>query len=224
MILSSQELEGDSPMRTGISLSEFAAAYYVFLDAGADLTLASPAGGHPPIDPNDDRVSSQSEAVKRFKADRDARTVLADTVRLDQVAPEDFQAVFYVGGSGPMWDLAEDRESQRLITDIHSAKRPIAFLSHAPAALCSVADRMGRPLVAGRRLTASANTEDAAAGMSARLPFSLEDELVRLGARYSKAADWTPHVVRDGILITGQNARSAGDTARAVLELLAHSR
>jgi putative intracellular protease/amidase len=173
------------------------------------------------MDPRSDPPGRQSEAVKRFKGDAAARTALADTLWLYQVVPQDFDAVFYVGGHGPMQDLADDPISRAIIAALHSAGRPVALVSHGPAALRGAVDADGRPLVQGRRVTATANSEEAAMGLEEFLPFLLQDELIRLGALYSKGPDWESHVVRDGVLITGQNARSAADAARALLDALA---
>ena len=223
MVLSSHDRVGDIGPKTGSSLEEFAAAYYAFADAGADVTLASPVGGQPPIDPRSDGSDDRSEIVKRFKGDLAARTALADTLRLEQVAPEDFDAVFYVGGHGAMWDLPEDRISQALIAAVHAAGRPLALVGHGPAALRRVVDGGGRSLVEGRRVTGTANSEEAAIGLTDSLPFLLQDELIRLGGRYSKGPDGSSHVVRDGVLITGQNRDSAADAANAVLAILRRS-
>ena len=223
IVLTSHDRLGDSGPRTGSALEEFCAAYYVFRDAGADVTLASPAGGQPPIGPQSDGSSDQYEVIKRFKSDQAARTALADTLELAQVAPEDFDAVFYVGGHGAMWDLPEDRISQALIAAVLAAGRPLAMVGHGPAALRHVVDTGGRPLVEGRRVTASANSEEEAARATVALPFLLQDELVRLGGLYSKGPDWASHVVCDGALITGQNCGSAAAAANAVLEILRRS-
>ena len=223
IVLTSHDRLGDSGSKTGSGLEEFCAAYYVFRDAGAEVTLASPAGGQPPIDPQSDGSDDQSETVRRFKGDQAARTELADTLALDQVAPEDFDAVFYVGGHGALWDLPEDRISQALIAAVHAAGKPIALVGHGSAALRHVVDGGGRSLVEGRRITASANSEEEAMGLIDSLPFLLQDELVRLGGLYSKGPDGTSHVVRDGALITGQNRDSAADAANTVLRLLRRS-
>jgi len=220
MVLTACDRLGDGGPKTGFSLEEFTAAYYVLRDAGADITLASPSGGQPPIDPRSDAPGSQSETLKRFKRDHPARTALADTLWLEQVAPEDFDAVFYVGGHGAMCDLPEDRVSQALLAAVHAARKPLALVSHGPAALRWTVDADGRPLVEGRRLTAAANSEEEAAGLIGVLPFLLQDELTRLGGIYSKGPDWISHVVRDGVLITGQNAGSAADAARMLLDTL----
>ena len=223
IVLTSHDRLGDSGSKTGSGLEEFCAAYYVFRDAGAEVTLASPAGGQPPIDPQSDGSDDQSETVRRFKGDQAARTELADTLALDQVAPEDFDAVFYVGGHGAMWDLPEDRISQAVIAAVHAAGRPLALVGHGPAALRHVVDAGGRPLVEGRRVTASANSEEEAMGFTESLPFLVQDELVRLGGLYSKGLDGISYTVRDGALITGQNRDSAADAANAVVEILRRS-
>jgi putative intracellular protease/amidase len=223
MVLTSHDRLGDSGSKTGSGLEEFCAAYYVFKDAGAEVTLASPTGGQPPIDPRSERWDDLSETVRRFKGDQAARTELADTLTLDQVAPEDFDAVFYVGGHGALWDLPEDPVSQALIEAVHAAGRPLALVGHGPAALRRVVDAGGRPLVEGRRVTAASNSEEEAMGLADSLPFFLQDELIRLGGLYSKGSDWNSHVARDGALITGQNRDSAVGAANAVLEILRRS-
>jgi putative intracellular protease/amidase len=223
IVLTSHDRLGDSGPRTGSGLEEFCAAYYVFRDAGAEVTLASPAGGQPPVDPRSDGSDDQSETVRRFKGDQAARTELADTLALDQVVPEDFDAVFYVGGHGALWDLPEDRVSQALIAAVHAAGKPIALVGHGPAALRHVAAGGGRLLLEGRRVTAFANSEEEAMGLTDSLPFLLQDELVRLGGVYSKGPDGISHVVRDGALITGQNRDSAADAAKTLLQMLSRS-
>jgi putative intracellular protease/amidase len=223
IVLTSHDRRGDAGSKTGSALEEFCAAYYVFRDAGAEVTLASPAGGQPPIDPGSDGSDDPSETVRRLKGDQAARTELADTLSLDQVAPEDFDAVFYVGGHGALWDLPEDRISQALIATVHAAGKPLALVGHGAAALRRVVDAGGRPLVRGRRVTGTANSEEEATGSTGPLPFLLQDELVRLGGLYSKGPDRISHVVRDGALITGQNRDSAADAAHAVLEILRRS-
>jgi len=220
VVLTSHDRRGDSGSMTGSALEEFCAAYYAFRDAGADVTLASPTGGQPPIDPRSDGSDRPSEAVRRFKADQVARTELADTLALAQVAAEDFDAVFYVGGHGALWDLPEDRVSQALIAAVHAAGKPLALVGHGAAALRRVMDASGRPLVEGRRVTGAANSEEESMGSTDALPFLLQDELVRLGGLYSKGPDGISHAVCDGALITGQNSASAADAAQAVLEIL----
>ena len=220
MVLTSYDRVGDRGPKTGLWLETFTAAYYAFADVGIDIALASPAGGQPPVDPNSDRPGHQPDTVRRLKGDQVARAALADTLWLDQVVSDDFDAVFYAGGHGPMWDLAEDRVSQSVIGAMCAAGRPIALVGHGPAALRRAVGATGRPLVEGRHVTATANSEEQAAGLDKLVPFLLQDELVRLGALYSRGPDWASHVVCDGVLITGQNASSAADTAKRLLDIL----
>ena len=224
MVLSSYDRVGDGGPKTGFWLESFTAAYYVFADAGVDIALASPSGGQPPIDPKSDRPGNQPETVKRFKGDQPARAALADTLWLDQVVCDDFDAVYYAGGHGPMWDLAEDRVSQALIAGMCAAGRPIALVGHGPAALRRAVDAAGRPLVEGRRVTATPSSEEQATGLAEFLPFLLQDELVRLGALYSKGPDWASYVVCDGGLITGQNASSSAEAAKTLIHTLQQRR
>jgi putative intracellular protease/amidase len=224
MVLTSYDRVVDGGPKTGFWLETFTAAYYAFADAGADIALASPSGGQPPVDPNSDRSGHQPDTVKRFKGDQTARAALADTLWLDQVVCDDFDAVFYAGGHGPMWDLVEDPVSQALIAAMWAAGRPIALVGHGPAALCRAVDATGRPLVEGRRVTATPNSEERATGLARFLPFLLQDELVRLGAIYSQGPDGASHVVSDGVLITGQNANATADTAKRLLDILQRRR
>lgn len=220
MVLTSHDQLGSTGYRTGFWLEAFATPYYLFKDAGAEIALASPSGGQPPIDPRSDHPVEACESVKRFRQDRDARALLADTLRLEQVDVSDFDACFFPGGHGPMWDLADDACSGALISAFHAANHPVALLSHGVAALRCACDPRGASLVQGRAVTAAANSEDAAAGLLGIVPFSLQDELIRLGARYSKGPDGASYVVRDDWLITGQNPGSAGEAARALLDAL----
>lgn len=223
MVLTSRDRIGDAGPQTGFWLEEFTAAYYGLLGAGAEITMASPSGGQPPIDPCSDGTGSRSETVERFKNDRDARTALADTLWLNQVVAEDFDAAFYVGGHGAMLDLPEDRCSQAVIAALLAGGKPVAFVGHGPAALRHAVDSKGRPLLQGRRVTAIANSEEKGMGLTEFLPFLLQDELVRLGGLYSKGPDGASHVVRDEALIPGQNVASAADAARTLLDTLHRS-
>jgi putative intracellular protease/amidase len=220
MVLTSRDRIGDAGPQTGFWLEEFTAPYYALLAAGAEITLASPSGGQPPIDPLSDRAGNQSDTVERFKSDHAARTALADTLWLHQVVAEDFDAALYVGGHGSMLDLPEDRFSQRVIATLLTAGKPVALIGHGPAALRHALDGKGRPLLPGRRVTGTANSEEKGMGLTRFLPFLLQDELVRLGGLYSNGPDGTSHVIRDGVLITGQNAASAADAARTLLDTL----
>ena len=220
MVLTSHDRLGDTGKKTGFWLEEFAAPYYVFKDAGATLTLASPAGGQPPLDPKSDEPDAQTEATHRFRADRQAQAALAHTVTLSSVRAEDFDAVFYPGGHGPLWDLAQDADSIRLIEAMIAGAKPVAAVCHAPGVLGRVKGPDGAPLVKGKRVTGFTNTEEAAVGLTEVVPFLVEDMLVRSGGQYSKAGDWEPYVLTDGLLVTGQNPASSEPGAHALLALL----
>lgn len=220
MVLTSHDQLGDSGHKTGFWLEEFAAPFYVFMDAGATLTLASPLGGQPPLDPKSDEATAQTDATRRFKADVVAQSALAATVKLSTLQPGSFDAVFYPGGHGPMWDLAEDADSIALIGAMIAAGKPVAAVCHAPAVLRHAKTPGGQPLVRGKKVTGFTNTEEAAAGLSKVVPFLVEDMLAELGGDYSKADDWQPHVEVDGLLITGQNPASSEPAAKALLAKL----
>lgn len=217
VVLTSHDALGDSGEKTGFWLEELAAPYYAFVDAGADLTLASPKGGQPPLDPKSNEPAFQSAATRRFEADATASAALAATCKLAEVSIADYDAVFYPGGHGPLWDLAEDVASIELIESAVRAGKPVAAVCHAPAALRHVKDTDGKPLVNGKTVTGFSNSEEEAVGLTRVVPFLVEDMLESSGGNYSKAADWQPHVVRDGLLITGQNPASSEATARALL-------
>jgi putative intracellular protease/amidase len=221
MVLTSHDKLGDTGRKTGFWLEEFAAPYYVFKDAGAEIVIASPKGGQPPLDPKSNEPGFQTDLTRRFEADAAAVAALAASVPLHSVSADDFDTVFYPGGHGPMWDLAEDPDSIRLLETFHKAGKPFALVCHAPAALHLVRKPDGRPLVDGKKVTAFTNTEEAAVGLTEVVPFLVEDELKRLGGIFSRAPDWAPHVVTDGQLITGQNPASSGPGAQALLDALA---
>ena len=220
MVLSSHDKLGDTGRKTGFWLEEFAAPYYVFTDAGAQVTLVSPKGGQPPLDPKSDEPDAQTDSTRRFKADDAAQSALAHTGKLADVSGDGFDAVFYPGGHGPLWDLAEDKNSIRLIEAMIAAGKPVAAVCHAPAVLRHVRGGDGSPLVKGRKVTGFTNSEEAAVQLSAIVPFLVEDMLIEKGGAYSKAADWQPHVVRDGLLITGQNPASSEAAAVSLLDKL----
>ncbi len=220
MVLTSHDRLGDTGKKTGFWLEEFAAPYYVFKDAGAEVTLASPKGGQPPLDPKSDAPDAQTEATRRFKGDPDAQAALASTRTLASVSGDDFDAVFYPGGHGPLWDLAEDADSAALIESMAAAGKTVAAVCHAPGVLRHVRAQDGSLLVKGKRVTGFADTEEEAAQLTKVVPFLVEDMLVASGGRYSKGADWQSHVVTDGKLITGQNPASSAAAARAVLTQL----
>jgi putative intracellular protease/amidase len=220
IVMSSHDRLGDTGYMTGSWFDQLAAPYYLFRSAGAEVILASPLGGHPPIDPRSDFPPHLTPAVDRFRCDDEARAALADTLRLDQVDPAEFDGVFYPGGYGVLWDLAEDAVSRALLEWRGRHHRPVALVDHAPAALRHAVDADGVSLLYERRVTCISTSEEAAGGFSAALPFALQQELLRLGASYSQGPDGAPHVVRDGFLITGQNAASAMPVARALLEIV----
>ncbi|MCP2192876.1 putative intracellular protease/amidase [Williamsia deligens] len=220
MVLTSHDTLGDTGKKTGFWLEEFAAPYFRFADAGADIVVASPAGGQPPLDPKSNEPDFQTDDTHRFEADEDAKAQLAATVRLDSVDLGDFDAVFYPGGHGPLWDLAEDRDSISLIENAIAAETPVALVCHAPGVLRHVTGSDGEPLVKGRKVTGFTNGEEEGVGLTDVVPFLVEDELIKLGGDYSKGPDWGSYVVTDGILITGQNPSSSAEAATALIDLL----
>ena len=220
MVLTSHDRLGDTGHLTGFWLEEFAAPYYTFKDAGATLTLASPADGQPPLDPKSDAPDAQTPATERFRADLDAQAQLAHTKLLAEVNEADFDAVFYPGGHGPLWDLAESAESIALIEAFDQAGKPVSFVCHAPGVLRRVKSQDGNPFVKGRKVTGFSNSEEAVVQLTDVVPFLIEDEFKRLGAHYSKGADWQSHVLVDGRLVTGQNPASSEAAAEALLKLL----
>ena len=222
MVLTSHAELGTTGKKTGFWLEEFAAPYYVFKDAGADITLASPKGGQPPLDPKSDAPDAQTAATARFKGDAAAQKALAHTEKLSHMLAGDFDAVFYPGGHGPLWDLALDADSIRLIETMHHVGKPVAAVCHAPGALKNVFDANGAPLVHGKHVTGFTNTEEAAAQLTDVVPFLVEDMLRKNGGVYTKAADWQVHVVTDGNLITGQNPASSEAAAHEVIKQLEH--
>ncbi len=220
MVLTSHDQLGNTGKKTGFWLEEFAAPYYTFKDAGATITLASPRGGQPPIDPKSDTPDAQTKDTQRFKADSAAQTVLAHTLKLSEVAPSDFDAVFYSGGHGPLWDLVEDADSVALIEVTLAAGKPVALVCHAPGVLRHVKAANGDPVVRGKNVTGFTNSEEQAVGLTEIVPFLVEDMLKNDGGNYAKVADMQPYVVKDGLLITGQNPASSEPAAKELLEQL----
>ncbi|WP_025143223.1 type 1 glutamine amidotransferase domain-containing protein [Pedobacter jeongneungensis] len=219
-VLTSHSELGNTGEKTGFWIEEFAAPYYLMADAGVEITLASPKGGQPPIDPKSDAPDAQTEATKRFKADKELQQILANTVQLNTVNEEDYDAVFYPGGHGPLWDLANDEKSISLIEAFYKAEKPVAFVCHAPGVLIKVKDQNGDPLVKGKAVTGFSNSEEKAVKLTDVVPFLLEDEFKKIGGHYSKGADWSSYVKKDGLLITGQNPGSSEEAAKVLLETL----
>lgn len=220
MVLTSHGQLGKTGKATGLWLEELAAPYYVFKDAGATITLASPAGGQPPIDPNSESADSETEATRRFRADQDAMRALEQTHKLADMDGDAFDAVFYPGGHGPLWDLADDENSLKLIETVYAQGKPVAAVCHGVAALRDARGPFGLPLVRGKSVTGFSDSEERAAGLIDAVPFRVEDMLKDNGGEYSKGADWQVHVVTSGNLITGQNPASSADAAKAVLQQL----
>jgi putative intracellular protease/amidase len=220
MVLTSHDRLGNTGEKTGFWLEEFAAPYYVLKDAGVDVTLASPKGGQPPLDPRSDDPKSETESMRRFKSDPEAKAALANTLKLSDLSADEYDAVFYPGGHGPLWDLSDDRDSIALIERIYAAGKPVAAVCHGPAAFRRAQAPDGTPLVRGKAVTGFSNTEEAAVGLTDVVPFSVEDMLKQNGGEYSKAENWQPYAVTAGNLVTGQNPASSEATARALVGLL----
>lgn len=220
MVLTSHSELGNTGKKTGFWLEEFAAPYYVFKDSGAEIVLASPAGGQPPLDPKSDLADFQTELTHRFKADPAAQHELANTVKLDTVRQEDFDTVFYPGGHGPLWDLAESKTSIALIEAFTRAGKPTGFVCHAPGVLRHVKAANGEPLIKGRQVTGFTNGEEADVELTDVVPFLIEDAFIALGAHYQKGPNWAPFIVEDGKLITGQNPASSEGVAKALVAQL----
>jgi len=220
MVLTSHDELGATGKKTGFWLEEFAAPYYVFQDSGAEITLASPKGGEPPLDPKSAEQDFQTAATKRFNADPEAQKALASTIMLKNISPEEYDALFYPGGHGPLWDLAEDKHSMNLIEIMYALGKPVAAVCHAPAVFRHAHKADGTPLVQGKLVTGFSNTEEAAVGLTAVVPFLVEDELRKNGGNYSKGGDWLSYSIRDGNLITGQNPASSEAVAKELLTQL----
>ena len=220
MILTSHDKLGDTGKKTGFWLEEFAAPYYVFKDAGAIITLASPQGGQPPLDPMSDEEDAQTEMTARFKADEKAQDQLASTIKLSSLISDDYDAIFYPGGHGPLWDLANDRDSIQLIENFIASDRPVAAVCHAPAIFKHTKSPEGDPLVKGREVTGFSNSEEEAVDLTDIVPFLVEDMLKENGGVYKRGDDWASFVVTDGKLVTGQNPASSAAAAEKLIGLL----
>jgi len=220
IVLTSHDMLGNTGKKTGFWLEELAAPYYAFIDAGAEVTLVSPKGGQPPLDPKSNEKDAQTETTHRFEADASAMQALANTQKLSEISIADFDAVFYPGGHGPLWDLAEDQNSISLIEQALQADKPVALVCHAPGVLRHVKGSDEQPIVKGKSVTGFSNTEESAVGLTEIVPFLVEDMLKENGGQYSKAEDWQVYVQQDGLLITGQNPASSAATAEALLKSL----
>lgn len=220
MVLTSHDQLGNTGKKTGFWLEEFAAPYFAFKDAGVQLTLASPKGGQPPLDPKSDEPDAQTEATERFRKDSAAQSALASTVVLSSVKADDYDAIFYPGGHGPLWDLAEDKHSIALIEAFYKAGKPVAAVCHAPGVLRHAKGADGQPLVKGKKVTGFTNSEEEAVQLTHVVPFLVEDELKAKGGVYSKGPDWASYVLTDGLLLTGQNPASSQAAAEALLAKL----
>ncbi|WP_288098639.1 type 1 glutamine amidotransferase domain-containing protein [Pseudomonas sp.] len=220
MVLTSHDQLGNTGKKTGFWLEEFAAPYFAFKDAGVQLTLASPKGGQPPLDPKSDEPDAQTEATERFRKDSAAQSALASTVVLSSVKADDYDAIFYPGGHGPLWDLAEDKHSIALIEAFYKAGKPVAAVCHAPGVLRHAKGTDGQPLVKGKKVTGFTNSEEEAVQLTHVVPFLVEDELKAKGGIYSKGPDWASYVLTDGLLLTGQNPASSQAAAEALLAKL----
>jgi putative intracellular protease/amidase len=219
MVLTSHDQLGNTGRKTGFWLEEFAAPYFVFRDAGVELTLASPKGGQPPVDPKSDLPENQTPAMARFKQDKAAQQALARTVQLAEVRAENFDTIFYVGGHGPMWDLAESADSIALIESFYNSEKPVALVCHSPGVLHRVTYK-GAPIVKGKRVTGFTNSEEEEVNLTKVVPFLVEDELKRLGGIFEKVPNWQPFSIVDGRLITGQNPASSTVTAQTLLKIV----
>lgn len=221
IVLTSHDQLGDTGKKTGFWLEEFAAPYYLFLDAGADITLASPKGNQPPLDPKSDEPDAQTAATDRFKKDSEAQAKLASTKLLSDIDASSFDGIFYPGGHGPLWDLAEDTISIKLIETAIASNKPVALVCHAPGVLKNVKGSDGQPLVNGKKVTGFTNSEEDAAELTDIVPFLVEDMLKENGGIYAKGADWSEFVLEDGLLITGQNPASSEKAAEMLLAKMA---
>lgn len=220
IVLTSHSELGNTGEKTGFWIEEFATPHYVLADAGAEITIASPKGGQPPVDPKSELADAQTPSTERFYKDNVLIDKVAYSLKLSDVKQEDFDAVFYPGGHGPLWDLATDEDSIKLIEAFYNHQKPIAFVCHSPAALVNVKAKNGEPLIKGKELTSFSNTEEEAVKLTKVVPFLLEDELKKHGALYSKGNDWASFVKQDGLLITGQNPGSSEAVAKLLLKTL----
>jgi putative intracellular protease/amidase len=219
-VLTSHDQLGNTGHKTGFWVEEFAAPYYVFKDAGFDVTIVTPKGGQAPIDPTSEAESALTGATDRYYKDESVQQLIAHTKKLSDVSASDFDGVFYPGGHGPLWDLANDADSIKLIKDFYKTKKPIGAVCHAPGVFKNVVLNNGEPFVKGKNVTGFSNSEETAVKLVDVVPFLVESELIKLGGHYSKGADWSVHVVKDGLLVTGQNPASSENVAKELIQLL----
>jgi putative intracellular protease/amidase len=219
-VLTSHDQLGNTGHKTGFWVEEFAAPYYVFKDAGFDVTIVTPKGGQAPIDPTSEAESALTGATDRYYKDESVQQLIAHTKKLSDVSASDFDGVFYPGGHGPLWDLANDADSIKLIKDFYKTKKPIGAVCHAPGVFKDVVLDNGEPFVKGKNVTGFSNSEETAVKLVDVVPFLVESELIKLGGYYSKGADWSVHVVKDGLLVTGQNPASSESVAKELIQLL----
>jgi putative intracellular protease/amidase len=219
-VLTSHDQLGNTGHKTGFWVEEFAAPYYVFKDAGFDVTIVTPKGGQAPIDPTSEAESALTGATDRYYKDESVQQLIAHTKKLSDVSASDFDGVFYPGGHGPLWDLANDADSIKLIKDFYKTKKPIGAVCHAPGVFKDVVLDNGEPFVKGKNVTGFSNSEETAVKLVDVVPFLVESELIKLGGHYSKGADWSVHVVKDGLLVTGQNPASSENVAKELIQLL----
>lgn len=219
-VLTSNDKLGDTGNKTGFWIEEFAAPYYMLKDAGYEVTLSSPKGGQPPIDPSSESEDAQTESTKRFYNDKEIQETLASTLQLSEVDQKDYDALFYPGGHGVLWDLVEDKDSKEIIESFYNNNKPVSFVCHAPAVLKNIKNSNGEPLVKGKKVTGFTNQEEDAVQLTNVVPFLLEDMLIENGGEYSKIEDWQPYAVQDGLLITGQNPASSEKVADLLMKTL----
>lgn len=219
-VVTSHDKLGDTGKKTGLWIEEFATPYYALIDKGIQVDIASPKGGHPPIDPKSTLADYETESTKRYYKDRKTQKLFSKTTKLSKVNSEDYDAVFYPGGHGPLWDLSQDKLSIKLIEDFFNSNKPIAFVCHAPAVLKEVKVFNGQPLVKGKKITGFTNGEEDAVGLTDVVPFLVENMLKEKGGIYQKGADWSAFAVKDGLLITGQNPQSSELVAEYLMELI----
>lgn len=219
-VITSHDQLGNTGHKTGFWVEELAAPYYKFKDNGYHIAMATPKGGQAPIDPNSEAASAQTEATERYYKDHDVQNQVANTRKLSEIKAEDFEAIFYPGGHGPLWDLANDSDSARLILDFYNSGKPVGAVCHAPGVFKNVTFENGESFVKGKNVTGFSNTEEEAVQLTNVVPFLVEDELQKLGGHYTKVDDWDVHVVEDGLLITGQNPASSEAVAEKMITLL----